>query len=248
MKQSKNIFIRVGEKNNFNHQNAEFSKLKGFEKLGKIFLNSNSFTDIKSNYPAIVTINPYLIFNPLSEKSDLKNIKAFRIKVFCSNNPYYMQQQRDCFAYAKRLNIPVLVTFFRARSKKTAEKFNLQLSNYEYKGNYFRLTEASKKVHISNIIAFSGLKKGLINFCDLSGNGCPSCNNCTRLTYNKIGTIKALNLSISGVNDKNNKRGICPFNCPDCWAKIVTFKKSPACDKLIDNKKITGNLNNKRGK
>jgi hypothetical protein len=35
---------------------------------------------------------------------------------------------------------------------------------------------------------------------------------------------------------------LCPHSCPDCWAKIVTFGKSPLTDTIKANRKQKGQL------
>lgn len=83
----------------------------------------------------------------------------------------------------------------------------------------------------------------LIYTCDMSGHGCPSCNNCKNLIVGEENAddyeIKSLNLSTSGDN------GICIFNCPDCWAKnILKIVKNhrPKCNVLFANRKQKGEL------
>ena len=229
------IYIRVGEKNNFNHTPKEYTELdKKWIAKGKCFVNSNAYTRIDNKLPSIITLNPNLLF--IKPTGKLDNIKAFRVKIVHTNKTNYMVEQSKCFHYAQKMNIPVLITLMRFKRKKTLHVY-ADKTKYKWEKNYFR------PIHKDEII--KGCKRFYDNvyICDESGNGCPSCNNCTKLTYKAIGTIKALNLSISGIKDKNGKQGICPYNCVDCWSKIVTYGKSPATDKLITNKKITGDIN-----
>lgn len=241
-----NVVIRVGEKNNFNHTEKELQELKKYEDKGNIFVNSNSFQAITSVYPSIVTINPYMTFEPI--KGDLTNIKAVRIKVFNTGIHEMMVEQEKCIAFCVENNLPMLLTFMRYRSKKNALKYSGEnFKNwYVWEKNYFRPTTEYKQELLEWVKSEVEFLKGdlsLINQCDSSGNGCPECMNCAILTYGKKdATIKALNLSISGIKDKNGRQGLCPFQCPDCFAKIVTFGKRPQCDKLITNKKISGEL------
>ena len=76
----------------------------------------------------------------------------------------------------------------------------------------------------------------LVYYCDLLEEGCPSCRNCAKLTYDlDTDDISGLTLSCSG--DSN---GECLFHCPDCWAKklakIATFKM----DEVNQNSKQKG--------
>jgi len=236
--------IRVGEKNNFNQTEKEFAALAKYENKGKIFVNSNSFTAIDSRLPSIVTINPYMKFEPI--KGDLSNIKAVRIKAFSTDIHEMMVEQEKCIAFCVEKNLPILLTYMRYRSKKTALEFSGEnFKNwYSWEKNYFRINDEWKKDLYEWYVTETTFNNGnieLLSECDSKGLGCPSCGNCHKLTYGiENAEIKALNLSISGIEDKHGKKGLCPFSCPDCFAKIVTYGKSPACDRLITNKKIDG--------
>jgi hypothetical protein len=231
--------IRVGEKNNFNMTENEFSELKQYEQKGQMFVNSNSFNKIDSRLPSIITINPYMTFQkPIG---DLSKVKAFRIKMWISDFTDYTAGQIEALEFADSHNIPVLLTFMRFRSKKTFQKYSNAKAFYVWNKNYYRPTKRTQK--ILKLIAKRHAKK--VRICDEKGTGCKDCMNCTDLTYGitEDVTIKALNLSMSGVKDNKGNKGLCKYNCPDCWAKIVTYGKRPACDKLITNLKIQGKVN-----
>jgi len=238
------VVIRVGEKNNFNQTNAEFKALEQFKDKGLIFVNSNGFTPIKANYPSIVTINPYMTFQPLT--GDLSNVKAVRLKMFETYKQEYCDSLFRCIEFCVKNNLPILITYMRFRSTKNVVEYvgDNYKSYYKWEKNYFRPSAHTKKILFQEVARTVRILKGnvkLIHECDSKGQGCPACGNCYKLTYGlENAEIKALNLSISGIADKNGKQGLCPFKCPDCFAKIVTFGKSPACDRLITNKKITG--------
>jgi len=240
------IVIRVGEKNNFNQTAAEFQALEKFENKGLIFVNSNAFTPINAKYPSIVTINPYMVFEPL--KGDLSNVKAVRVKLFETYKQEYRDSLALCFKFCVDNNLPILLTYMRFRSKETALKFvgDDYRNHYQWEKNYFRPTAAKKESLFSfakRAVRLYGGNDSQVHECDSKGLGCPACGNCHKLTYGlENAEIKALNLSISGTTDKNGKKGLCPFKCPDCFAKIVTYGKSPACDRLITNKKIEGKI------
>ena len=230
--------VRVGEKNNFNQTSAEFKELDKYKNKGSIFVNSNSFTKIKSDYPSFVTINPYLVFH--EPKGDLSNVKAFRIKLWQTMDDYYCQEQIKALKFANKLKTPVLITFMRFRSKLNRDKFKAT-ENYVFDHNYFRPNKETQNW----IVSFARMYAKDVKICDANGTGCVDCLNCTKLSYgiDSDVTIKALNLSISGVKDRHGKRGLCPYKCPDCYAKIVTYGKRPACDKLITNLKLLGKVN-----
>lgn len=246
----KQVVIRVGEKNNFNQSIAELKELQKYKGKGKIFLNSNSFNPIAAScYPSFVTINPYLKFHAIT--GFLNNVKAVRIKLFISNIPTYTQEQIKCIEFCVKNGLNILITFQRYLSIESAEKYSGSAFREDYtrEAGYFRPTKETKACLVNwcrtiakrcnNHADYQG-----IFTCDNSGNGCPDCMNCSFLSYGlkENVTIKALNLSISGVNDREGRKGICPYNCPDCFAKRVCFGKRPQVDKLITNRKIKGEL------
>jgi hypothetical protein len=231
----KNNYLRIGEKNNFNFTDKEFKTLEKYRAKYHCFVNSNSKVTVQGDLPSIVTLNPDLKFQPLPIDSDFSNIKAFRVKVF-----YGMTDWNTMVEYAESHNIPILVTFMRFKDGRSLAKYTDNYANcYEWKQNWYRLKSENKKASI----AVLRIVHNNIYFCDEAGKGCPACLNCIRLTYGaESGEISALNLSVSGIKDKNGKQGLCPFSCPDCWSKFVCFGNSPACDKVIKNRKLTGDL------
>ena len=242
---SKNILIRCGEKNNFNFTAAEIEQLRGFSDKGDIFVNSNSFVNITAEFPAIITINPYLRF--VEPKGDLSNVKAYRLKWVCGANQKTSDEQEEALIWAVAQGVPVLVTFMRFKSYASLETY----ANKEpYKNNagwlrpteYYRYLDLS---HIHKVIAqeLSSDLADLVYTCDMSGHGCPSCNNCIRLVVGDENVddyeVKSLNLSTSGDNGK------CIFNCPDCWAKNIlkmVKNQTPRCNVLFANRKQKGEI------
>ncbi len=232
--------IRVGEKNNFNFTQKEKDSLETFKKKDTaFFVNSNSKVVIDPSLQSIVTINPDL--DTFTEpKGDLSNVKAFRVKVYegmgnCLN---------DCVEYANKANIPILVTYMRFRSKKTFKQFigveAKDQNDYVFDGGYYRPIKDTQK---SLLKAVKSLASTKVVVCDPKGTGCPDCGQCASLNgHSKDTPIHSLNLSVSGIKDKNGNLGLCPFSCPDCWAKIVTFGKRPLCDKVIQNRKQKGEI------
>ena len=242
---SKSTLIRCGEKNNFNFTAAEIEQLRGFSDKGDIFVNSNSFVNITAEFPAIITINPYLWF--VEPKGDLSNVKAYRLKWVCGANQKTHDEQIDALIWAIEQNTPVLLTFMRFKSYTSLEKF---ASKDPYKSNagWLRPTAEIRYndlAQIHKVIAseFGKDAVDLIYTCDMSGHGCPSCNNCIRLVVGDENVddyeVKSLNLSTSGDNGK------CIFNCPDCWAKNIlkmVKNQTPRCNVLFANRKQKGEI------
>ena len=75
--------------------------------------------------------------------------------------------------------------------------------------------------------------------CDRKGLGCQGCGLCSLLVTGQKLPIKSVNLSSSG---------LCPYNCPDCYAKTMQhFSKAMghnplAFDKIAANDKQAGHL------
>jgi hypothetical protein len=238
--------VRVGEKNNFNQTAAEYDALKGYEKPGRaFFVNSNALTPIKSTLPAFVTLAPYLsTFEP--PRGDLSTVKAYRIKLIRTARPEVEKALNQALDFAAAAGVPALITFMRFRSKKTAADFigcapdtaAIKAAGYVFNAGYYRPTPATQKA----LEDWARGRGGRVEICDKKGKGCPSCGLCAALSYGlkKSVPVESLNLSISGVEDSNGRRGLCPFNCPDCWAKIVTYGKAPACDRITQNRKQKG--------
>lgn len=237
--------IRVGEKNNFNQTDSEYAELKKYSDKGLIFVNSNSFNPIQGKLPSFITINPYMTFEPL--KGDLSNVKAVRIKLFLGKD-YYMKEINKCIKFCVDNNLKILITYMRFSSKNSISKYcgDDYRNYYKWNANYFRpLDKKPMLQYVESAVELYGKDpKELVFECDGDGQGCPTCMNCSFLSYGikKDVTIKALNLSISGVKDVNGNKGLCSYNCPDCFAKKVCYGKRPQCDKLITNRKISGEL------
>lgn len=242
---SKKTLIRCGEKNNFNFTEAEFAQLKGFADKGTIFVNSNSFVTITADFPAIITINPYLQF--VEPTGDLTSVRACRLKWVCCAGMYYNQEQRKALKWSIEHNIPVLITFMRFKSYASLNKY-ANRSGYVNNAGWMRPTMSQRVHELDDILdtvrtLYGSDASELVYTCDMSGHGCPSCNNCIRLIVGDDNVdkyeVKSLNLSSSGDNGK------CIFNCPDCWAKSIlkmSKNQTPRCNVLFANRKQKGQI------
>jgi len=235
--------VRVGVANNFNGSIAEFNQLKYFS--GKFpnkyfFVNSNiNSKGLKNianhNFKAVITVNPNLIVKNIgsimAKLEPIKNNIAFvRVK--------YMPDNKDILTLISVLvhnNIPIVITNQRFKSRKSMEKYSNE-KYYKHKNGYFRLT-AEEKIKLESIV--DSLNK--VYICDRKGKGCIDCGLCSKLTSGLDLPIASMNLSTSG---------ICPFNCPDCFAKLsqkqyadkLTGKVKISFDKIGKNSKQKGTL------
>ena len=221
--------VRVAVSNNFNFTGAEFEALKSFEKPGRdIFVNSNAFQIIKADLPSFITLNPYL--TPVKLRGDISNVKALRVKVWYENGKLAKDAEK-ALRYARKTKIPVLVTLQRFSS--TAEKalYTGDGSGYIFDAGYFRPDKSTQKALIT---AAKVIMETKVYVCDEKGRGCPTCQNCARVSYNAPSAeISGLNLSASGQ---------CRFKCPSCFAKrnAVRAGGKIAFDRILKNKKQKG--------
>ena len=242
-------YIRVGEKNNFNFTKKEIVDLQeNWSDKGLPFVNSNSLVRITNDFPSVITINPYFFF--VEPIGDTSNIKACRIKIVCGAKKEFVEQEKKAIDWCVENGIPILVTYMRFKRlivmNKFIEKENRKM--YVFNHSWLRPTNNARQARKAEIKEYLSEfdphdQSELLYICDEDGRGCPSCNNCARLTYGekavKDGRVHSLNLSSSGDN------GVCMFHCPDCFAKEVLnlcVSKRPACDKLIRNRKQRGGL------
>jgi hypothetical protein len=220
--------LRVGLLNNFNHTKKEIEQCNNLVAKGyKVFVNSNAKTPI-SYGPCITTLNPDLdsFINPTG---DISKISAARIKVLASPNTEVRRAVKESLLFCIANDIPALLTIMRFPSKDLMCKYVNDTSKYHHKNGYFRTTWQEVDKEIPKL----PISPPIINYCDRSGNGCPSCHNCSKLTFNEKSVVAGINLSSSGV---------CPHNCPGCFSKRVLMGRSPALDKITINRKQKGEL------
>ena len=241
--------IRIATSNNFNYSKNEIDDYKKLNKKFKyVFVNSNRNTEItEKNIPTIITINPNLTdYKEIIGYTD--SVKAIRVKFAFSK--ICIKNVIKSIEYCSQKNIPILITFYRTKSKNSngvryMDLLKIDKTKYSWINNYYRLNENSKNKAIKvieNICKkFNALH--LLNYCDLIGEGCPSCKNCSKLTFNVKLPIYEINLKSSGY---------CKFNCIDCFAKNVQkytgsiefgVVKQNQKQKELKNNNIIGRIN-----
>jgi len=216
--------LRVATFNNFNYTEPEFKQLDSISDSYPeydVFVNSNSYVKIKGKYPSVVSINPVLT-EFVEPKGDISLIKAVRIKYVADAKPEVLKVFNKCVKWAYKYDIPILITYMRFRTKKNLKRYTKgNPGYYSWQKNYFRQT-VRKTFDLD-----------LFHYCDILEKGCPSCMNCSKLTYGyKNAELYSINLSSSG---------FCPFNCPDCYAKIlIRWRKNIRFDEILRNAKQLG--------
>jgi hypothetical protein len=234
--------VRVATTNNFGCSEKEWNQLDTFSTKNPdkaFFVNSNINTPklrtiAKHSYKGVVTVNPDLF--PDSLESILDRILPIKTKL-AFVRVKYLPNQPDILNLINALiinQIPIVVTLQRFNSIESLTKYT-DPSYYHFSCTRYRLAggELQKITGLVDSLAASYP----IWICDRNGLGCQGCGLCSRLTTNTESIITSLNLSSSGV---------CPYNCPDCYAKTmqifsVKMGHNPIVfDRIQRNKKQAG--------
>jgi hypothetical protein len=213
--------VRVATSNNFNCTPKEWDQVNQFAKANptkSFFINSNIHTpklNTIANHPykAVVTANPNLkitqseIARVIARLAKIKNQVSFVRVKYIPHNEMIMA----LLGLLLKCGFNVVITLQRFNSKHTL----LQYTNtkyYKYSCSRYRLAghelkEITRQVnHLANVLQLP------VWICDRKGLGCQTCKLCSTLTTGQDLKITSLNLSSSG---------ICPYNCPDCYAKTM---------------------------
>ena len=212
--------IRVGVNNNFNCTKSEWDQLNDLaikNPLDTFFINSNINTPALSTvkkhpYKIVVTANP----NITGTDDDIKrimmklltikdNIAFVRVK-FVPGDAFF----NILMALLLAMDIPVVITLQRFNSLKSLTKYT-NPKFYKYSCGRFRLT-GKMLTAVTQMVAKYRTQKLPVWICDQKGLGCGGCGLCSKLVTKKLYKVYSLNLSSSG---------ICPYNCPDCYAKTM---------------------------
>jgi hypothetical protein len=108
------------------------------------------------------------------------------------------------------MDIPVVITLQRFNSLKSIAQYT-DRKYYRYSCGRFRL-HGPMLLIITKLVAKYRAQKLPVWICDQTGLGCGGCGLCSKLVTGKSLKVYSLNLSSSG---------ICPYHCPDCYAKTM---------------------------
>jgi hypothetical protein len=214
MNESKRV-VRVAASNNFNCTVGEFAQVDEFAARNQdcaFFVNSNVRTPklrdiLKHSYKAVITLNPDLNINARLIDRGLavaEKVAFYRIK--------WLPERADIASLVERVArvAPVVITAQRFNSRKTLLEYTEE-RHYELECARFRLHGAAWKA-LEAFVRQMRAKRFPVYICDQKGLGCLGCGLCATLNGHKGARIESLNLSTSGV---------CPYNCPDCYAKAM---------------------------
>jgi hypothetical protein len=216
-----NKIVRIATNNNFNCTKAEWDQLNDFalQHPGDVFfINSNINTPALSTvtkhpYKVVVTANPDITGTEADLKRIMKKIVLIKDHIafvrvkFVPDISYFWEVLAPLVA----LNIPVVITLQRFNSLKSIAQFT-DKKYYKYSCGRFRLTGKALTI-ITQLVARYQALKVPVWICDQAGTGCGGCGLCSKLVTGKQSLkIYSLNLSSSG---------ICPYHCPDCYAKTM---------------------------
>jgi hypothetical protein len=228
--------IRVATLNNFNFTAAEVLQVKELKsKYANVFVNSHAKTRLQDiGVPIVSTLNPDVL-NVLPLRGKTSAVAVVRVKYVHSATGRAALEK--CFKYCADHSLTPLITLFRMKSRKTRDSFvdEASQSHYSWSHNFFRLTPTGKRSAIRHLHARARAWGLDVKFCDKKGKGCPSCGNCSKLTFGQDLPVYEINLSSSGH---------CPHNCPDCFAKMLVTKNCGriAFDKVKANSKMKGKI------
>lgn len=235
--------VRVAVSNNFNCTKAEWDLLDQFQ--GKypdklFFVNCNIKTPkllTLSDHPyqAVITANPDLTVSPALvdrlRAIDPAKIAFVRVK--------WLPDDVNVQALITRLlagGHTVVVTMQRFNSRASLLRYT-SLQHYHWSSNRYRLYGDSLRA-LHEYVDTRAARGWRLYICDRRGLGCGGCGLCSTLTVGKVMALRSLNLSASG---------ICPYHCPDCYAKALqewlVRMDQPAIryDLIKSNKKQSGN-------
>jgi len=205
--------VRVAVNNNFNCTPAEWAQLDGYKAAHPdkyFFVNCNVKTPLLRTvndhpYKAVVTLNPDLIVRE-SElikfySLDQERIGFVRVKYIPDSQPIV-----DLIQELSEAQYKVVITVQRFNSKAMLTKY-ARLEDYHFDNTRGRLCGEA----LSRVQALADTTPG-VAICDRQGLGCQGCGLCSKLTVGQDLPLASLNMSTSG---------ICPYSCPDCYAKTM---------------------------
>jgi hypothetical protein len=212
--------VRIATNNNFNCTKAEWNQLDSFARKNltdTFFINSNINTPAlttvnKHPYKVVVTANPDItgtdedIKRIMLKLLTIKDHIAFVRVKFVPGDTHFIK----LIALLLAMDFPVVITLQRFNSLKSITRYT-DKKFYRYSCGRFRLTGKMLKT-ITQLVAKYRTQKFPVWICDQKGLGCSGCGLCSKLTTGKTYKVYSLNLSSSG---------ICPYNCPDCYAKTM---------------------------
>jgi hypothetical protein len=241
----KDKIVRVATNNNFNCTKPEWNQLDAIsaqhpEKY--FFINSNIRTPklntvTQHDYKVVVTVNPDLLITQSGINKILSRLNAISSRIAFVRLKYIPENNMIKLLLTRLIlrNIPVVITMQRFNGKKTLLKYT-SLKHYTHSCSRYRLSGEALTELLSVVKIFQAAHKP-VWICDQAGLGCQVCGLCSKLTTGSIGKIYSLNLSSSG---------ICPYNCPDCYAKTMQNfctklgYKPIVFNKIQQNEKQTG--------
>ena len=238
-----NQVIRIGVANNFNGTDLEFEQVEHFsftmpEK--SFFVNSNiNSKELKNignySFKSVITVNPDLVVKSIP--SIIKRIEAIKSTIAFVRVKYLPNNESilNLIYTLNKQGYPIVITNQRFSSKISCSKYS-SLEYYKFSNGYLRLTD----IELNNLYKIVDSLSNVF-ICDRNKKGCGDCGLCSTLTIGENLPVSSLNLSSSG---------ICPFNCPDCFAKRsqhqykdkVTGKVKISFDTIAKNMKQKGTL------
>lgn len=224
--------VRVATTNNFNCTSNEWNQLAHFVEVNPdkvFFVNCNIKTPKLNtvnahNHKVVVTANPNLVITQSEIPTIISRLEGIKDRVAFVRVKYLPDNQVILNLLGEILTrgFKVVMTLQRFNGKKTLTKYT-SLEYYTFSCSRYRLSGQA-------LDQFNSFIKDLqdqgspVWICDQSGTGCQGCGLCSKLTTGENFTVTSLNLSTSGV---------CPYACPDCYAKTMQEFAKKLGHKLI---------------
>lgn len=207
--------VRVAVNNNFNCTSDEWKQL---EKINNENPNSIFFINCNVKTPRLVTINDHpfkavITLNPditINHKLIDRFLKINSEKVAFVRIKYIPESPeiKSVISTMANKDYVIVVTLQRWNKKESLQKYT-DPRHYQWKHTRHRLFGEALQEAIQFVDSFEDKK---VFLCDRLGAGCSSCRLCSFLPT-------GLNLNIASIN--LSKSGICRYNCPDCYAKVM---------------------------
>ena len=223
MKKNPTEVVRIATSNNFNCTDKEWSQLHHFQNTNPdkaFFINCNIntpklITVTEHNVKVVVTANPGCNINQSEIKPIISRLQTIKTRIAFVRLKYLPGNLNIDNLLRSLINagFPVVITVQRFNGKASLNKYvpNNQ-QDYEFSCSRYRLTGQALKTLNDYVVLQREILNNPVWICDQSGLGCSECGLCSKLTTGLDLKISSLNLSSSG---------ICPYNCPDCYAKTM---------------------------
>lgn len=230
--------VRVAVNTNFRCTVKEWEQL---DKMAAKHSDSEFFVNCNIRTPNLATINDHPYKAVITANPELV-VKDWQVQRLALVNPEKVAFVRvkyipefkghlPLITHISESGYPVVVTPQRFNGLKGLNEYSTR-EFYKWSHNRFRLNKEAMR-YLKDFTE----SLNQVYICDESGAGCKGCMLCSTLPTGKELGVYSVDLSSSG---------LCPYSCPDCYAKtmqrmLVAFEMQPVrFDKIKMNIKQAG--------